>query len=192
MQEEAKGSGRSWIFNMTLLLAIIGAVPTGIELYKAWKYGLDFGDVARAEEQRRLWEKNFDCTAQLSYQEVQTQEKVLVKVGTCPSGDVLINAILPDENKQVFQWVSIDRLKTTAALDRLLGRAYAQTVSRAMVLAQAPTAQVQCQEWLDAARTRLTRIVNEGGKCFREDIEVLSGKVGVRAEVACDAKCAKP
>mgnify|MGYP000148726741 CR=1 FL=1 len=192
MQEEAKGSGRGWIFNLTLLLALIGAVPTGIELYKAWKYGLDFGDVARAEEQRRLWEKNFDCTAQLSYQEVQTQEKVLVKVGTCPSGDVLINAVLPDENKQVFQWVSIDRLKTTAALDRLLGQAYAQTVSRSMVLAQAPTAQVQCQEWLDAARTRLTRVVNEGGRCFREDIEVLSGKVGARAEVACDAKCAKP
>lgn len=191
MEQEAKGSRHGWIFNLTLLLAIIGAVPTGIELYKAWKYGLAFGDVARAEEQRRLWEKNFDCTAQLSYQEVQTQEQVLVKVGTCPSGDVLINAVLPNENKQVFQWVSIDRLKTTASMRSLIGKAYAETAPFAVKLAQAPVAQVQCQEWTDDGRTRLMRIVNEGGRCFREDIEVLSGKIGARQEVACDTKCTK-
>lgn len=192
--EQAARPWRSITFYSTFLVAIAGAVPTGLDLLKAYQFGVSYSDVNRASEQQKLWEKNFQCTANLKYQEVKTQENVLVKVGACNTGDVLINAVIPEKNKRVVQWVSLEKLASSASLFPVINSAHAQAVPHSLdvQLAQAPiTGKVQCQEWVGNTRTKLQRIVDEGGKCFVENIDVLTGKVSDRKEVPCDTKCAK-
>lgn len=192
MQQTAK-PWKSLTFYSTFLVAIAGAIPTGLDLIKAYQFGVSFGSVRSAEEQQQLWEKNFQCTANMKYQEVKTQQNILVKVGACNTGDVLINAELPEKNKRIVQWVSLEKLTKNADASWLFPVAHAQIASLAgegVRTAQAPIAgKVQCQEWLDNTRSRVQRIVDEGGRCFLETIEIFTGRVSERREVPCDTKC---
>ncbi len=193
--EQSASPWKSLTFYSTFFVAIAGAIPTGLDLIKAYQFGVSFGSVRSAEEQQKLWEKNFQCTANMKYQEVKTQQNILVRVGACNTGDVLINAELPEKNKRIVQWVSLEKLTKSADGSWLMPTAYAQIpdlTGGALQLAQEPVAgKVQCQEWMDASRTRLQRIVDEGGRCFLENIEIFTGRVSERREVPCDTKCMK-
>ena len=92
-----------------VLGALIGAVPTGLDYYKAFVYDIDFQNVKHAEEQQRLWVKNFTCAQNISRHQVKTEKNILVQVGACANGDVLIEVVPPKGNR-VLQWISLERL----------------------------------------------------------------------------------
>ena len=46
---------------------------------------------------------------------------------------------------------------------------------------------VVCQGWEN--KTQLVRIVNEGGRCFKESIAAYSGRADKRVEVPCSTTC---
>jgi hypothetical protein len=46
---------------------------------------------------------------------------------------------------------------------------------------------VVCQGWEN--KTQLVRIVNEGGRCFKESIAAYSGRADKRVEVPCTTTC---
>lgn len=77
-----------------------------------------------AEEQRRLWVKNFACAQGIIYQQVRMDENVLVQVGACANGDVLIE-VLPPKGTKIVEWISLERFKTASAVSSmsLVGRA---------------------------------------------------------------------
>ena len=81
----ARKSGQSWWQKLflypTFFGALFGAIPTGIDLYKSFEYDIGFNDVQHAEQQRRLWMKNFDCAQAMSYQKVKTGEGIMVASG---------------------------------------------------------------------------------------------------------------
>ncbi len=180
----------------TVAGALIGAVPTGLDYYKAFVHDIDFQDVRHAEEQRRLWVKNFACAQDISYQQVKTEKEILVQVGACANGDVLIEVVPPKGNR-VLEWISLERLQTASAVSGLsfIGRANAAIASRApearqnrtgRLVAQGNTS-IKCQKM--HGQTKIIRIVQEGSKCFREEISVMKGAVLSRKPVSCSASC---
>jgi len=179
----------------TLIGALIGAIPTGMDYYKAFVYDIEFKAVKHAEEQQRLWIKNFACTKNIVYQQVKTAENTLVKVGACSNGDVLIEVIAPPAAR-IVEWISLDRLKTASAVSSLslIGKAHARAIpgsqiarsaQKATRLAQAST--TKCQKM--QGQTRIIRIVQEGNACYREEIDVMKGKVVSRRPVPCSTPC---
>ncbi|MEJ2117734.1 MAG: hypothetical protein P8Y36_07470 [Alphaproteobacteria bacterium] len=47
-----------------------------------------------------------------------------------------------------------------------------------------------CQAWQDKSKqTKLVRVTDEGGRCFREVINVVSGRVEIREKVECTTQC---
>ncbi|MDA7947904.1 MAG: hypothetical protein MPJ78_10560 [Hyphomicrobiaceae bacterium] len=179
-----------------VLGALIGAVPTGLDYYKAFVYDIDFQHVKHAEEQRRLWVKNFACAQNISYQQVKTEKNIVVQVGACANGDVLIE-VAPPRGNRILEWISLERLQTASAVSGLsfIGRANAaigvhatgKQGSPGMTrIAQGGTS-IKCQKM--HGQNKIVRIVQEGNKCFREEISVMKGAVLSRKPVSCSSSC---
>lgn len=174
--------------------ALIGAVPTGVNAYKSVKYDVGFSDVNHAEEQRSLWIKNFKCTQSMKYQQLTASDGSLVQIGACENGDILIEVQPPNESALV-EWISIDRLKkaATVSLAPFISPAYAalsdhpaERNERSDTTRLADVKDVKCQV---LNGQKITRVVDEGGMCFREQIDVLKGTVLAREEVPCSTTC---
>ncbi|MDH3581380.1 MAG: hypothetical protein OEM91_12250 [Hyphomicrobiales bacterium] len=133
--------------------------------------------------------KNFVCAQSMSYQQVKTTEGTTVQVGACTNGDVWIEVVPPNAHK-ILEWISLDRLRTASVTSSLslIGVAHVSPVTNkdSVRLAQASKG-VICQAM--QGQTKIIRVVREGGKCFREKIEVLKGKVASRREVPCNTGC---
>jgi len=183
----------------TIIGALLGAIPTGLDYYKAFVYDIEFNAVRHAEEQQRLWIKNFACARDIVYQQVTTAENILVKVGACANGDVLIEAVTPNAGR-IVEWISLERLKSTPAVSSLtlVGSAYASALSHfpanrsaanrpAQDLTRLAASTTKCQKL--AGNTRIIRIVQENGACYREEIDLMKGKVISRRPVPCTASC---
>jgi len=179
--------------------AMLGAIPTGMDYYKSFVYDIEFNAVKHAEEQQRLWIKNFACARDIVYQQVTTAENILVKVGACANGDVLIEAVTPNDGR-IVEWISLERLKSTPAVSSLtlVGSAYASALSHfpanrsaanrpAQDLTRLAASTTKCQKL--AGNTRIIRIVQENGACYREEIDLMKGKVISRRPVPCTASC---
>ncbi len=178
----------------TVIGALIGAIPTGLDYYKAFVYDIEFGAVKHAEEQQRLWIKNFACAQNIDYQQVKTAEDTLVKVGACTNGDVLIEVVAPATDR-IVEWISLERLKTASAVSSLslIGRAYASAVPYSPV--DRPGRDVPRMELAGTTKcqvmqgtTRIIRIVQEGNACFKEVVNVMKGKI-TRTPVPCSTSC---
>lgn len=179
----------------TVVGALIGAIPTGLDYYKAFVYDIEYGSVKHAEEQQRLWIKNFACAQGITYQQVKTTENTLVKVGACTNGDVLIEVVAPAKDR-IVEWISLERLKTASAVSSLsiIGTAHASlhpgTVAEKPAQDLTRVAQagsIKCQKM--QGKTRIIRIVQEGNACYREEIDVMKGKVVSRRPVPCSTSC---
>lgn len=168
--------------------ALLGAIPTGIDLYKSFKYGIAVSDVAHAEEQKNLWIKNLRCVQSLTYHTVKTNDGI-VQIGACQNGDVLIEVIPENEITPVAEWVSLHRAKSSSAVGSLLiSKAFAAGTGGASAVSSGGKVQTMCTT-LDAKKQTIERIVKRGGKCTREVNNMITRKSIKREEVACDAKC---
>ena len=101
-----------------MLGAILGAIPTAIDFYKAFDYDIGYSQVQHAEEQRRLWIKNFDCAQSMTYQQVKTENGTQVQVGACANGDVLIEVQSPEAGR-VLEWIPISRIEYASTVSSL-------------------------------------------------------------------------
>lgn len=167
--------------------AIIGSIPTGINIYKSVKYGVATSDVAHAEEQKALWIKNLHCVQNLSYQTMQTDDGATVQIGACKNGDVLIEIIPANSVSSIAEWVSINRVRSASTLGALfVSRAYAADRYGNMVVAQAGI-ETMCSK-MNPDTGIMVRVIKRGDKCFREEVDTLKGKV-LKKEVACNIGC---
>ncbi len=174
--------------------AILGAIPTGIDLYKSFKYGIEVSEVAHAEEQKKLWIKNLRCVQNLTYHTVKTRDGSVVQIGACQNGDVLIELIPNNQETPVAEWVSINRVKAASATvgSLLFSTAFAAGNDGASsVVANGGTVKTMCTS-LDAKKQTIERIVQRNGKCMREINNMMTRKSIKREEVSCDTKCTPP
>lgn len=174
---------------------VAGAVPTGINLYQSWKHGIPYSEVSHRLRQYDLWVKNAHC--RIDYKELPASKGAKVQVGACSStGDISIKIALATGQAK-FEWLAFDQLQratTTGLIDALIGPAHAagaQPVAGTppILRTQAPGAQVKCMEILHG---KAVRVVEEAGKCYREVINPIQGKLEKREEVDCAKACPLP
>lgn len=170
-----------------LLLAIIGAIPTLSELYNSHKLDVPFGFTRPAEQQHKIWEKNFNCIQQQEFKCIKTNYNVEVGTIVCPSGDVLLK-VTPPDSTGIMRWVSLDtfKLNKLSALDFSFDEAFASDLHKKEILAQSYT--VLCQRWLNRGLL-LRRLRYADGRCFDEQINTFTGAVISRVPAPCDSNC---
>lgn len=176
--------------NTALVVTIVGAIPTAITAYHAYSFGVPFTQVPQRLAQYDLWVKNIDCT--IEYKALSTTQGTVIDVGACPkTGDIALKVSAPD-GKAAYQWIAYDELQKPGEtvqgksfIDMLISAARADDAEpKSFKLAQGM--QVVCQA---KKGNSIVRVVNEGGKCYREVISPLKGSVEQRSEVSCSAGC---
>ncbi len=186
---------------LAIVVACLGAIPTGYNLYMSWSHGIPYTQVSHRLEQYDLWVKNFEC--KIDYKAVPAgQGGTKVDVGACPkSGDIALK-LTTANGKSTYEWIAYNQLeaatKTASLLSLIATEALAEEMpkpaaeGRALVqLAQSSPSggmQVRCE--VMPTPGNIVRIVGEGAKCFRENISALKGRVEKREEVPCATQCA--
>jgi hypothetical protein len=189
------GGRRPWwqwfLLYPSLLVAVIGAVPTYFEAYRSHELGVPFGGSKDALEQNQLWEENFDCANHAVFTQITTKKAVEIGSVVCDSGDVLLRGKRPEWDRPKYRWVAGSDVAPSQAtglkvglLDLLFPPAYAS--APAAPVAGGPV-QVLCQRWV--AQGRLLQRVASGGACFDLIIDTRTGQVLSSAAVACNAGC---
>ncbi len=182
--------------------AVGGAVPTLINIYHSWQNDIPFTEVSHRLAQSQLWSKNYDC--KIDYRTLTTTNGTRVDVGACQrSGDISLK-ISASTGQASYEWISFAQLQKPAKaaagslLDLFVSTAEAAepppgggarppaAVSAGIQVAQAGM-QVMCTAIQPG--NKIVRIVNEGGKCFRETFSPVVGKVERREEVPCNTQC---
>jgi hypothetical protein len=171
-----------------IAVPVIGATPTALNIYYAWKHGIPYSQVSHRLQQYELFVKNGACT--IEYNEINTGRDAKVKVGACPTtGDISIQVLLA-AGQSIFEWIDFKELQhNNTAQSVLLTPALAAEASTALTgtrVAEAAS-RVVCQGWEN--KTQLVRVVNEGGRCFKETIAAYSGRADKRVEVPCTTTC---
>jgi hypothetical protein len=153
--------------------------------------------VALAKQQQRLQQKNLVCAMNMTRQAVPGEHQTTLRYGVCDNNDVLVE-VYPDAKPAFQQWVSPENIIVAgpgrnaglfpaafAAISAGRPAAAAATITLAQM-----TLKTLCQAWQDGSKqTELVRVTDEGGTCYRERINVLSGRVEIREQVPCDVRC---
>ncbi len=195
---------------IAIATAIVGAIPTGHTLYQSWSHGVPYSEVSHRVAQYDLWEKNFEC--KIDYRTLNTGQGARIDVGACPkSGDVALKITAPN-GKSAYEWIAYNKLHKASAVSGLMSyivssaeaaepvarpavaspAAPATSATQQLAQAAAPAGtaagmQVVCQAKAD--KSKIIRVVNEGGKCYRENFSPYQGTVEKREEVPCNTQC---
>jgi len=187
----AGNSFRRWytlIKVAVIAIPVIGATPTALNIYYAWKHGIPYSQVSHRLQQYELWVKNGGCA--IEYSEINTGRDAKVKIGACPTtGDISIQVLLA-AGQSIFEWIDFRELQhNNTAQSVLMSPAFAAEASTALTGTRVAEAgsRVVCQGWEN--KTQLVRVINEGGRCFKETIAAYSGRADKRVEVPCTTSC---
>ncbi len=184
-----------------LLVSIGAAIPTAYNLYYSWAHGIPYAQVPHRLVQYDLWMKNLDC--KIDYRQLSTTSGTKVDVGACSkSGDIAIK-VSTQTGTATYEWIAFKDLQkpTSASLMGLI--IPAALAADAPPLPQSPAAsaapgsfklaqagmQVMCQA--KGSGDHLIRVVQDGGKCFRETLSLMKGSIEKREEVPCSTTCTK-
>ena len=181
-------------------VSVLAAIPTAHNLYYSWAHGIPYAQVPHRLAQYDLWMKNLDC--KVDYRQLLTTSGTKVDVGACTkSGDIAIK-VSSAAGHSSYEWIAFNDLQKPAATAGLMGLVIpaamaAEAVPIQSKLAAAPVdgsfklaqagMQVMCQ--VKSGSDKLVRIVQDGGKCYREVMSMLKGSVDERKEVPCSTTC---
>ena len=187
----AGNSFRRWytlIKVAVIAVPVVGATPTALNIYYAWKHGIPYSQVSHRLQQYELFVKNGTCP--IDYSEINAGKDAKVKIGACPTtGDISIQVSLA-AGASFFEWIDFKGLQQmNAAHSVLMTPALAAEASAALVGTRVAEAgsRVVCQGW--ESKTQVVRVINEGGRCFKETIAAYSGRADKRVEVPCTTTC---
>ena len=197
---------------IAITAAVAGAFPTAQNVYHSWKHDIPYAQVSHRLGQYDLWVKNFEC--KIEYKAISTAQGTKVDAGACPkSGDIAIK-LTASNGKSAYEWIAAEQLQkssvaaASALMSLIVTPAVAEELPKAGAVAAAPapvlpaasparniqlsqsSIQVVCQSM--QSKSQIIRIVNEGGKCYREAFSPFVGKVDKREEVPCNTACPAP
>jgi hypothetical protein len=171
-----------------IAVPVIGATPTALNIYYAWKHGIPYSQVSHRLQQYDLWVKNGSCA--IDYSEINAVKDAKVKIGACQmTGDISIQVSLAT-GTSFFEWIDFNQLQHMNTAHSILATPALAAEAPAMLagtrVAEAAS-RVVCQGW--ESKTQVIRVVNEGGRCFKETIAAYSGRADKRVEVPCTTTC---
>jgi hypothetical protein len=174
-------------------VSVLAAIPTAHNLYYSWTHGIPFAKVPHRLAQYDLWMKNLDC--KVNYRQLLTAAGTKVDVGACEkSGDIAIK-VSGSGGQATYEWIAFNELQkpTTAGLfglhipSALAADAVPQSKPAGSLQVAQAGMEVKCQA--PQGSTHLIRVVQDGGKCYRELLSILKGSVDKREEVPCTTQC---
>lgn len=152
-----------------------------------------------AEHQFNLADKNADCFLNMKRAKVQVTSSLAISYGACPNNNVHI-AVYPKDKPAYQRWLEPNREQDLARI--IMGGGFFSTAYAGVpeVLPKSAGAdrnytpiqvelKTMCREWASEDKTKIASITDEGGQCFFERTNVLSGVVEVREPVQCDTPC---
>jgi hypothetical protein len=189
--------------------AIGGILFTTIGFYEPLKdlymkiYNPAYADIVSvpfAEHQFQLADKNADCFLDMKRSKVKVTPELSISYGACSNNNVHIG-VYPKGKPAYQRWLEPNREQDLAGVEMGGGGFFSTAfagVSEALPEAagserNVTPAQIElktmCQEWAADDKTKVARITDEGGQCFFERTNVLSGVVEVREPAQCNAPC---
>lgn len=197
------GSGRLWKGT-----AIGGILISAVSFYEPMKdlyqkvYNPAYAGIVSvpfAEHQFRLADKNADCFLSMKRSKVNVTPDLAISYGACPNNNVHI-AVYPEGKPAYQRWLEPNREQDLARV--MMGGGLFSTANAGVPEALPKSAgsernytpvqvelKTMCQEWATEEKTKIARITDEGGQCFFERTNVLSGVVEVREPAQCDTPC---
>lgn len=167
-----------------LAIALLTSLPTLMEAWRSWKYGVPFGQSATAQKQDDFWKKNLSCT-EAPPQWYVNEYNVRVDATICKSGDVLVKIMDPEGNAG-YSWVSVARVIQKSVAISPVSEAYAEPPVFPLQLAQSGTS-VICQRVISPGR--ILRRIRDSSGCYDEIINSYTGEVIQRYSAPCDSNC---
>lgn len=181
--------------------AVAGATPTLLNLYHSWQHGIPFWDVSHRLAQYDLWVKNIDC--KVDYRSLNAGQGIRIDAGACPKSRDIAVKVTTQDGAASHEWIAFEKLQKAktaraAVFELIVASAAAEEVSATARadraggpapmtrLAQAGDIKIVCQSLQGQT---VIRVVNEGGKCFREQFSPFQGRVEKREEVPCNTTC---
>ncbi len=152
--------------------------------------------ITMAEHQLKLADENAECFLNMRRSKVQINENIAISYGACPNNNIHI-VVYPRNEPAYQRWIEPNRERDLTRLSGLFPSAFAgfsgavprpATGQDAIVPAQVELKTV-CQEFLGDDKRKAIRITDEGGQCFFERVNILTGVVEVREKAACDVRC---
>src|SRR5262249_22942768 len=147
----AGSSFRRWytlIKVAVVAVPVIGATPTALNIYYAWKHSIPYSQVSHRLQQYELFVKNGTCA--IEYSEINAGKDAKVKIGACPTtGDISLQVSLATGTSFV-EWVDFKGLQQmNTAHSVLMTPAFAAEASRALAGTRVAEAgrRVVCQGW---------------------------------------------
>ena len=173
----------------TLMIAMLGSIPTVVNIFYSIKLDVPLDEVQIAKEQIKLWNRNFECarTSPTHWSKVD-ENGVKLGVIVCPSKDVLVSV---NGNIQAsYRWIGYHTFDPTQpSANLLMPAAVAAEVPTQMSVGQNHQEHtVICQKKLSGNRI-LRRIKKQDGRCFDQTIDTATGKVIKEVLVKCDSDC---
>ncbi len=197
------GSARVWKGTAAggIMLSMVGFYEPMKDLYVRMYDPAYAGivSVPFAEHQFRLADRNADCFLNMRRTKVQVTDDLAISYGACPNNNVHI-AVYPKDKPAYQRWLEPNREQDLARVmmgGGLFPSAYAgisgsipssPAAERAFTPVQVELKNM-CQEWESEDKRKVLRITDEGGNCYFERVNVLSGVVEVREPAQCDAPC---
>ena len=169
-----------WLLMYPAIVSVFSsAVPTWIDAFKSIHYEVDFSEVATAEEQSLIWERNFECLAgQNEFHEMPHSSEVKISLKICQSGDVLLRAVQTDKPPK-YKWIAFNKVKDQVAeglpLDWLFSDAVAQ---QSRIICSVPY-----------ANGMIVMVIQTPSGCYREVVNVYTGAIVQRIAVPCSSGC---
>lgn len=179
-----------------LAVSVAAAIPTAHNLYYSFAHGIPYKEVPHRLAQYDLWMKNFDC--RIEYRQISTAGGTKVDVGACPASQDIAIKVSGVDGHATYEWIAFDQLQkptATSLLGLMVQPAYADEARQSPSVSGTTAGtvkvadnglQVMCQVRNGNAAVR---VIQEGGKCYREVISLLRGNVERRVEVPCSSTC---
>jgi hypothetical protein len=197
-------SGRVWKGTAVtgILLTAIGFYEPAKDLYQK-VYDPDYAGIVSvpfAEHQFQLADKNAECFLSMKRAKVKVTPDVAISYGACPNNNVHI-AVYPKGKPAYQRWLEPNREQDLARMQLgggLFSTAYAgvpgpvpssPSTERNLTPVQIEL-KTMCQEWEADDKRKVIRVTDEGGQCFFERVNVLSGVVEIREPSQCASPCA--
>lgn len=170
-----------WLLMYPAILSIFSsAIPTWMDMVKSVEYEVGFSEVASAEEQSIIWERNIDCLAgQNQFHEMPSESEVEISLKICDSGDVLLRAVQAEKPPK-YKWIAFTKVKEQVASGSLpLDFLFSDAVAGGQ--------RVLCS--VSKGNGIVAMIVETPSGCYLETVNVYSGAVLSRSRVSCASSC---
>ena len=186
--KEKPGHKRWWELALvypTLIVAIISAVPTYVELIGSTVIGVPFGNYKTAIRENQLWQENSECAA-APFDGLATAQKVEVDAVICATGHVLVRIKPPGAKLPKYKWVPLEIPHSQGA--GVVTTAFAGDLLPKLQLAQA-NFMVICQRFVGNGVLRRRVHDRAANRCFDETVNTFNGQVMSVTPAPCNPQC---